>query len=132
MNYEKEPNLDLNNSDVSWNVSSERDLRSIGNKIISTPETVPREEVEFGKIIPADMSLPPTHKEESNPSSPTPVFNYSTIRVDKDRISKHAINEIIKLEDKLAQDGDLNSFYAAARDMTSAYLDNSFNRKLAA
>ena len=38
--------------------------------------------------------------------------------------------EIEKLEDKLSQDGDLNSFYDETRNLTAVNLSNSFNRKL--
>jgi hypothetical protein len=58
------------------------------------------------------------------------IYNPSNIKTTGDYLDKGSMAEIEKLEDKLSQDGDLNSFYDETRNLTAVNLSNSFNRKL--
>lgn len=137
MDYDKERHIEpqTNGEVTSWDVAPERDNRSLGNKIISTPEATPEtpDFNQLGQILPAEPEL---GVPDTSTLPPTPVetadFNYQSIREEKgsDRISPHALAEIGKLEDKLSRDGNIASFYESARDLTGAYLENSFDRKL--
>ncbi|MDO4611643.1 MAG: hypothetical protein Q4B34_02175 [Candidatus Saccharibacteria bacterium] len=133
MDYER--NQNLGGETPNWDVSPDRDPRTLGNRIISTPDTSTNsQEPRLGEIIPADPipgPLPPTFSDAPK-TAPVAAFDHQAVREEKGsgRISTHTLTEINKLEQKLNQDGDLSSFYDNARDMTSAYLENSFDRKL--
>lgn len=136
MDYEKERNLGVQSGEGIWGATPERDARALGNKIISTPETIvedPNAE-RLGEILPAEpvLGTPNTLTPPAPAAEEVKDFDRHVVREEKgrDRISGYALAEIDKLERKLSQDGDLSSFYDAAREMTGAYLENSFDRKL--
>lgn len=76
----------------------------------------------LGQIAPVTMPNPP-----HNTVKP---YNPANIKTEGDYLDKNSLAEIEKLEEKLNQDGDLNSFYDHTRDLTEVNLDNSFSRKL--
>lgn len=86
------------------------------------PIPTPTEEPSLGQITPVTMP---------NPSHDTvKPYNPTNIKTTGDYLDKGSLAEIEKLEEKLSQDGDLNSFYYHTRDLTEINLDNSFSRKL--
>lgn len=76
----------------------------------------------LGQITPVTMPNPP-----HNSVKP---YNPTNIKTTGDYLDKGSLAEIEKLEEKLNQDGDLNSFYDHTRELTEVNLDNSFSRKL--
>ena len=121
---------DLNTDQDSWGYTPEHSPAAIGNKIIASTEApdfnskVIPPQPEFGQIIATSpASLPPLEGVQA-------IYDKSAIRAEGDRIGKSAINEIRKIEDKLSQDSDLNSFYERARELTTVNLKNSYNREL--
>lgn len=135
MDYEKERNLDPAQGEQTWDVTPERDNRALGNRIISSSENS-SENANFenlGQILPTEpeLEIPNTLTPPTAQAAKT-AFDYQSIREEKgsDHISKNAIAEIDWLEQKLNQDGNIADFYESARDLTGAYLDNSFDRKL--
>ena len=76
----------------------------------------------LGQITPVTMPNPP-----HNTVKP---YNPTNIKTTGDYLDKGSLAEIEKLEEKLNQDGDLNSFYDQTRELTEVNLDNSFARKL--
>lgn len=119
-------NLDQN----PWNYAPEHDNGAIGNKVISSPEAfmpaAPQAQPEFGKII----SVNPQSSTAPVANDQAKIYNTAVIRTSGDHLDKEAVAEIKKIEDKLSQDGDLNSFYNEARELTSVNLKNSYNRDL--
>lgn len=76
----------------------------------------------LGQVTPVTMPNPPHNKVKP--------YNPTNVKTTGDYLDKGSLAEIEKLEDKLNQDGDLNSFYDHTRDLTEVNLDNSFSRKL--
>ena len=118
-----------------WAYTPERDSAAIGNKVISSPENfempLPQSQVEYGEIVPTMPDAPAMSAESGEiAASEQAVYDKTAIRTSGDHLDKNAIVEIKKLEDKLSQDEDLNSFYEEARGLTSVNLKNSYNREL--
>lgn len=118
-----------------WAYTPERDNAAIGNKVISSPEDfgmpMPQPQVEYGEIVSTMPAAPvvPANPGEATVSQPA-IYDKTAIRTSGDHLDKTAVGEIKKLEDKLSQDEDLNSFYEEARELTSVNLKNSYNREL--
>lgn len=99
---------------------------------LTTPETPvpeglatlenPANSDQLGQITPVTT--------EPNLDLENTIYNPSNIKTTGDYLDKGSMAEIEKLEDKLSQDGDLNSFYDETRNLTAVNLSNSFNRKL--
>lgn len=118
-----------------WAYTPERDNAAIGNKVISSPEDfgmpMPQPQVEYGEIVSTMPDAPAMSAESGETTaSKQAIYDKTAIRTSGDHLDKTAVGEIKKLEDKLSQDEDLNSFYEEARELTSVNLKNSYNREL--
>ena len=87
-----------------------------------SPTLEPAKEPVLGHVTPVEAKK--TSQDVAKP------YNPANIKTEGDYLDKNSLAEIEKLEDKLSQDGDLNSFYDLTRDLTEVNLDNSFSRKL--
>ena len=91
------------------------------------------------ELIQGDPNLPPGYKDDSIRKSAQDSINInpeilqsidkSALKTD-DVLDPRAIEAIDNLVEKMNQDGDIASFYDAARDMTEVNLENSYNRKI--
>ena len=90
------------------------------NAIFTTPK-----EASLGQVVPLEpMGMSPATLAGFS------TVNLKAIRTDGDHLGKTAIAEVNQVIEKLAQTGDVSSFYDEARAMTGANLENSFNRKI--
>ncbi len=132
--------LNLDTNDMSWDYSPSSDthnMREMGNKAISSPqeaEALPQTEPhDVNPVMPPGYSYP-----EESPTDVTTETVNATIPPDSkaikttDKLDARAVKIIDEAVEKLNQDGDIASFYDAARGMMEANLENSYNRKLAA
>lgn len=143
MNYQKEqtfgvgPDLDLNTSDMSWNVAPAHDPRSVGNRVLEFPQTSNPENNTSVESVPELATSPNAPKlgkiitlTPEPKTTETKSFDQTVLSIKGDRITKESVIEAKKLENKLSQDGDVSNFYDNAREMTDATLKNSFGRQL--
>jgi len=130
MNYNAEPDLDLNTTDMLWgNYAGEHNIQSIGNKVMSVPE-MPASTQEFGKIMPMENAISAAAYKGADKVPYVPSFDVAAIHMDGDHISQATISEVDKLESKLDKDHNLSKFYDDVRTMGETNLEKSFNRKV--
>ena len=148
MDYGKTPNFELDNFNLDtneWqNTTPARNPRTIGNRIISTPENSPFQTPEqLGEVVP---SMPPGYEQpgpqQPGPETPpaplgvepaiaVPAIDEAALKTD-DRLDPRAVKVVDEAIHKLNQDGNIADFYDTARNMMETNLENSYNRKLAA
>ena len=143
---------DVNKNEATPNMERDRDLRNLGNRIISSPESSEDAEAipedsrgagpELGKII--DMDLPPNSVRPSNKApkegevfeNSANVVNadFSKIKTTGNKLSKGSIEEIIKPIKEFSKTDDAAVFYDTVRGeegAVSANLNNSFGENSA-
>ena len=128
-NSEITNDLNSENWQKSLEISKPVDLPA-PEKIASTEDTeltTPETPVPEG---PVTLENSVTLENPANLNLENTIYNPSNIKTTGDYLDKGSMAEIEKLEDKLSQDGDLNSFYDETRNLTAVNLSNSFNRKL--
>ncbi len=115
---EPENNLDLTNS--AWGEGPERDPRSVGSNVLSSNIENP---ADFKEYIPKDQRLdqiirvemPPGVELEAEETVPQPDSQDISLSkrdfITGDKITTGGLNLINSEENKLAQDGDIASFY---------------------
>lgn len=119
--YESENNIDLTNQATSW--TPERDMQSIGNKVISSPErtdqaTISQEEALQGIIN--TIAQPNVEPEPDNKTNQPTSFDPDVFRAGGGNLGKRAILEARSATSDYKHDNNAASFYdtyTALRDI---------------
>ena len=140
-NAEGSNNFDAVNEFMPSEEKLDRDQRSLGNKVISSNDSLgPQsekitEELESGPKLGEVIDINPIKREPKNDDpEPAKIIEASFDRIKTDKVLSSSGVETVERDiiKKFDKDGNAESFYRAARDAMEVNLDNSYNRKLAA
>jgi len=149
-NFEPENNLDLTNDAADWGQSGQLTVnKKIGNRAIlspelgslnrtevlttQSPEEAPNQTSGFGEVI--ELELPPSTDNKAtsqDASETTRSIDFSLIRGEGERISPLALRETQKTISDFNR-GEITpaKLIDFKQKATEAYLENTYNRKLA-
>ena len=143
-NVNPEDNLDLTNRTAHWGEVNAVKHREIGNRAIFPTDEIAgdsadatdaeRSPTTLGEIVNLEMppSIEPLVQNQTMPADvqSSSAFMRDSIRT-TEKLDPSGIKEVDRIISKLNQDGDVASFYTAARDMMEANMENSYGEKAA-